>query len=62
MDNGQADARDSAFDSLLLASKQYEVYREINSVAVQDVLSESAPTQQLPYADWAHPIGLVFNA
>jgi hypothetical protein len=61
MDNGQSEAQDSAFDALLLASEQYEAYRAVNAVSAQDVVAEQQSSPQLPYADWAHPIGLVFN-
>jgi hypothetical protein len=46
------------FDLLVESSKQYEAYLQISAVA--NALSRAeGPPQAQPYADWAHPIGLV---
>ncbi len=43
---------------LVQAAKQYETYKQINSFSL---LAEEKQNQAVPYADWAHPIGLVMT-
>jgi hypothetical protein len=46
------------FNLLVESSKQYEAYLRISAVASTLSGPEGSPEDR-PYADWAHPIGLV---
>ena len=61
MDAAKTPSQDDAevLALLLEASKQYEAYLRLS--AVGQTAAEMAPQQRAPYADWAHPIGLVVS-
>jgi len=53
------DFQDSAFQALMKASEQYEVYVRLAEVGAPaaDRREEARPS----YADWSHPIGLAVS-